>query len=100
MSKFTCEPIGFPKTKVGKWKYPAIFSDEKVMHDFAHEWYQSIGYDDATFITIPRGEVEAAIDDPELDYDIVVALMKNRMTNDFRELLQSPKGYFLIREFN
>lgn len=99
MSRFTCEPIGFPKTKIGKWKYPAIFSDEKVLHGFAHEWFQSIGYADDTFITISRSEVEAAINDPE-DYDIIVALMKNRITDDFKELLRTPKGYFLIREFS
>lgn len=99
--RYTCLPVGFPKTKVGNWKFPAIFSDMEVAEKFARDWYEDTFELPMSSVPsrYPGDEVTHMVESRDYDDEKIVAHMKDHITEDLKEVWETPRGYFVIREF-
>jgi hypothetical protein len=96
--RYAVEPVGFPKTKVGKWKFPAIFPDEGIAGEFVRGWYEEI-YPDFDVFTLHKDELLAMVEDIDC-IDHILPFVNKRITDDLLYVWCTPKGYFLVRGFN
>lgn len=101
--RFAITPVGFPVTKMrkGKWNHVKIFSDYLKMEDFVREWFEeALEYnpDDFRRAVVSCDELQDMLADPEEVSP--VGVLKNRITEDLKEIWVCHKGFFLVREFN
>ena len=99
--RLAVEPVGFPKTKVGKWKYPAIFTAQEIAWKYCATWWEEqLEYDPTALhmFCLTKTELEKQIEERLKDIPLL-ALLEKRITDDLTEVWVTSKGAFIVREF-